>query len=148
MFPGTCPTRRPFLKISYRSGTGPDAGPDQRNDTPPTAAESPVSPAGRKTGAGFPGVAISTPATAPMTATAAMPATAHRRRRFPSAVLTAGCCAAVVSVGVQAPSGTGGAGGPGQAATGGPLGADGISWPAACALDGAAPAGVRPAGVR
>src|SRR6185437_17121117 len=126
MFPGTCPTRRPFLKISYRSGTGPDAGPDQRNDTPPTAAESPVSPAGRKTGAGFPGIAISTPATAPRTATAVMPTTAHRRRRCPATVRPAGaggCWAAVVSVGVQAPAGAG-AGGPGQGA-GGPGGGTG-----------------------
>src|SRR5215472_8805535 len=151
MFPGTEPTRRPCRRISYRSGTGPSAGPDQRKATELAVEASATSPVGRRTGGFFHGAAIDTPMIVPRMTTTATARAASRRRLFlaatggdgsgspralavnPGSARPGGCdaagvsrpggsCANAVSVGAQPASD---ADGPGVTTAGGTAGAGG-----------------------
>src|SRR5262245_25472760 len=70
--PGTEPIILPSSRITYLSGSGPVAGPSQRNETELVVEEPATSPVGRNTGGLFHGAQITRPAIRPSTTTAAI----------------------------------------------------------------------------
>src|SRR5215813_11733417 len=81
--PGTEPTTLPSSRITYLSGSGPVAGPAQRNATELVVEGPATSPVGRSSGGLFHGAQITRPAIKPSTATAAIATRGitHLRRR-------------------------------------------------------------------
>src|SRR5215475_646138 len=81
--PGTEPTTLPSSRITYLSGSGPVAGPAQRNATDLVVEGPATSPVGRSSGGLFHGAQITRPAIKPSTATAAIATRGitHLRRR-------------------------------------------------------------------
>src|SRR6478672_5887898 len=81
MVPGTEPATWPSRTITYLPGSGPVAGPAQRNATEVVVDGPAVSPPGRSSGGLFHGAQISRPAIRPSTTAAAATAQIRRGRR-------------------------------------------------------------------
>src|SRR6185437_786438 len=83
MVPGTEPATWPLRRITYLPGSGPVAGPAQRNATEVVVDGPAVSPPGRSSGGLFHGAQISRPASRPSTTAATAQIRRGRRAGAP-----------------------------------------------------------------